>query len=130
MHEGHWDLTNPFSVEIILVYHIFIKYLICSCHFARLTNRNAKKKKSKKFIVSYLQESRYRRKMQTYSWIQTKKRMLGEHRDSYWDWHDDSWVRWHQSSLVCKRQQGKEWGRVRKGTSGKGTTWRKSTGLF
>ena len=48
MHEGHWDLANPFSVEIILVHQVFIKHLICSCHFARHTDGNVKKKKNVK----------------------------------------------------------------------------------
>ena len=44
-HEGHWDLANSFLVEIILVHQIFIQHLICSCHFARSTEGNVKKKK-------------------------------------------------------------------------------------
>lgn len=48
MHEGHWDLANPFSAEIILVHQIFIKHLICSCHFARPTDGNVTVKCIKK----------------------------------------------------------------------------------
>ena len=67
-HEGHWDLANSFLVEIIFVHQIFIQHLICSCHFARSTEENVKKKKKVKNSISDFQENIYWRKMQTYTY--------------------------------------------------------------
>lgn len=70
MHEGHWDLANPFPVEITSVHQIFIKHLICSCHFARPTDGNVKIiciKKCKKCRGFDLQENRYRGKKRAHS---------------------------------------------------------------